>query len=105
MEKYLKHVIMTFLGFQFSLFLLSGLSPEEQESCLRLYKPENEYADLNIRDLKQRIVNKGLPVKYFQTKEELGQHVFEDWLTIINQLFPPFLQGPEFLGKNHLHTV
>ena len=104
MEDYLKHVIMNFIGL-FSFLFSLGLSPEEEESCLCLYKPENEYADLNIRDLKQRIVNKGLPVKYFQTKEELGQHVFEDWLTIINQLFPPLLQGPEFLGKNHSHTV
>ena len=78
---------------------LSDLPPEEQDSLLNLYKPENEYADLNIRDLKQRIVNKGLPVKYFRTKEELGQHVFEDWLEIINQLYPPLLQGPEFLGR------
>ena len=72
---------------------------EDQESTISLYKPENEYADLNIRDLKQRVVNKGLPVKYFETKEELGQHVYEDWLTIINQLHPPLLQGPEFLGE------
>ena len=76
----------------------ADVSPEEQDSLLNLCKPENEYADLNIRDLKQRIVNKGLPVKYFKTKEELGHHVFEDWLEIINQLYPPLLQGPEFLG-------
>lgn len=81
------------------LTFLVDLSPAEQDSVLKLYKPENENADLNIRDLKQRIVNKGLPVKYFQTKEELGQHVFEDWLSIINQLYPPLLQGPEFLGE------
>ena len=80
------------------LLKISDLTLEEQSSLLSIYKPQNEYADLNIRDLKQRIVNKGLPVKYFKTKEELGQHVFEDWLEIINQLYPPLLQGPEFLG-------
>ncbi|WAR26485.1 TTC41-like protein, partial [Mya arenaria] len=74
-----------------------GASEEEKARLTSIHKPDSEYADLNIRDLKQRIVNKGLPVKYFRTCAELGNHVLADWREIIDELYPPLLDGPSLL--------
>jgi hypothetical protein len=41
------------------------LSPEEREKQSRVHLPQNEYADLNIRDLKQRIVTDNLFIIVF----------------------------------------
>ncbi|XP_060075451.1 putative tetratricopeptide repeat protein 41 isoform X2 [Ylistrum balloti] len=65
------------------------LSDEARQKLSKPYLPVNEYADLNIRDLKQRIVNKGLPVKYFKVLEELGVHVIKDWTKVIDLVYPP----------------
>ncbi|KAK3101125.1 hypothetical protein FSP39_001142 [Pinctada imbricata] len=65
------------------------MSPEIRSELSRVHLPENEYADLNIRDLKQRIVKKAMPVKYFQTLEELGRHVLKDWSAVIDTVYPP----------------
>ncbi|KAL4226385.1 hypothetical protein ACF0H5_014369 [Mactra antiquata] len=78
---------------------LQDVSDSERQQLLSLHKPETEYADLNIRDLKQRIVNKGLPVKYFQTNIELGNLVLTDWREIIDELYPPLVDGPSILDK------
>ncbi|XP_053377944.1 uncharacterized protein LOC123530292 isoform X2 [Mercenaria mercenaria] len=72
---------------------LQDIAEGEKQKTIALHKPESEYADLNIRDLKQRIVNKGLPVKYFQTCGELGTRVLADWKEIIDELYPPLLDG------------
>lgn len=76
---------------------LHDIPKSERKSFIALHKPDSEYADLNIRDLKQRIVNKGLPVKYFQTCAELGAHVLADWKDVIDELYPPLLDGPAVL--------
>lgn len=64
------------------------LSADERNRLSQIHLPQDEYADLNIRDLKQRIVNKGIPVKFFKTLEELGNHVMKDWTEIIESVFP-----------------
>ncbi|XP_061187631.1 uncharacterized protein LOC133195719 isoform X1 [Saccostrea echinata] len=64
------------------------LSEEKRTKLSKIHLPENEYADLNIRDLKQRIVKKALPVKYFRTNEELGRHVIKDWTAVIDGVYP-----------------
>lgn len=75
------------------------MADSDREKVIALHKPESEYADLNIRDLKQRIVNKGLPVKYFQTCGELGAHVFVDWKAVIDELYPPLFESLGIFGK------
>ncbi|VDI72723.1 Hypothetical predicted protein [Mytilus galloprovincialis] len=69
------------------------LPSEEKEKLSQIHLPDSEYADLNIRDLKQRIVNKGIPVRFFKTLEELGNYVMKDWSGIIENVFP-FLEYP-----------
>ncbi|XP_021370952.1 uncharacterized protein LOC110461680 isoform X2 [Mizuhopecten yessoensis] len=65
------------------------LSDDARRKLSKPYLPVNEYDDLNIRDLKQRIVNKGLAVKYFKSLEELGVHVMKDWTKVVDLVFPP----------------
>nr|XP_006820707.1 PREDICTED: uncharacterized protein LOC100366770 [Saccoglossus kowalevskii] len=68
--------------------LFTDLPEEEREILLEKYHAESDYAELKMRDLKKRIVTKGLPVKYFQTPQELGRLVLEDWTGIINKMYP-----------------
>lgn len=69
--------------------LFNDLPEAERLGKLKLYETESEYSDLKVRDLKARIVKKGLPVKYFKTPEELGLLVLEDYKDIVNNLYPP----------------
>ncbi|XP_077983665.1 uncharacterized protein LOC144438489 isoform X2 [Glandiceps talaboti] len=68
--------------------LFTDLPEEEREEKLKMYFSESDYAELKMRDLKQRIANKGLPVKFFKTPQELGQHVLQDWTDIIDTMYP-----------------
>lgn len=72
---------------------------EEREQIRALHSPESEYAKMKIRDLKQRLIKKGISVKYFRTVEELGQMVLEDWAEIIDMILPPLLCDASLLGK------
>lgn len=49
---------------------------------------ESEYAQDRLNDLKHRIIIKGLSVKYFNSKEELGAEIFHDWSEVIKSIFP-----------------
>lgn len=71
---------------------------EQKELMSKIHLPQNEYADLNIRDLKQRIVKKGLSVKYFSTMEELSAHVIKDWREVIDVVYPPLEHSLPMLG-------
>ena len=64
-----------------------------------MYRCENEDVELRVRDLKRRIVNKGLPVRFFRTVEELGEKVLQDWKFIINQMYPPLQDFTTDVGK------
>ncbi|CAL1526238.1 unnamed protein product [Lymnaea stagnalis] len=68
---------------------LKKVEESEREKIINLYSAESEESRRKIRDLRQRLVNKGIPVKYFRTAEQLGQIVLEDWLEIIDMMFPP----------------
>lgn len=43
-------------------------------------------------------MNKGLPVKYFRTNEELGNLVLSDWKEVLDETYPPLVEGPSILG-------
>ncbi|XP_055958244.1 tetratricopeptide repeat protein 41 [Patella vulgata] len=76
---------------------LNVVESSEHERCKCDYLPENEHAELKVKDLKQRIINKGLPVKYFKTINELGDLVLKDWMTIIDMIYPPLYNDGDFL--------
>ncbi|XP_013385421.1 TPR repeat-containing protein DDB_G0287407 isoform X2 [Lingula anatina] len=70
-------------------YLYVDLPEEKRKNKLKVFYPESEYETLKVRELKQRIVKKGLPVKYYRTPQELGQLILQDWLKVIDQLYPP----------------
>lgn len=65
-----------------------------------VFEAESDYAQGRLNSLKQRIINKGLPVKYFTSKEVLGNAILNDWTEVITRLYPSlpkyFLQGKYF---------
>ena len=69
--------------------LLAGLGEVERQARLAVYDAEDEYSRLKVRDLKARVVKRGLSVKYFRTPEELATLVLEDWTALIDRLYPP----------------
>ena len=56
---------------------------------MHLYESEDEDSGIRQRDLKARIIKKGLPIQRYKTPEELANLVLTDWTAIINQLYPP----------------
>lgn len=79
--------------------LPDDVTEEKRNQLIATHSPESEYAKRKIRDLKQRLINRGLPVKFFKTAEELGQMVLEDWAEIIDMLLPPFQFESTLLGN------
>ncbi|XP_041350097.1 uncharacterized protein LOC121369221 [Gigantopelta aegis] len=69
-------------------YMRAGGRESEMQRLDSVYLPKSEYAGLKIQDLRQRIVKKGLPVQYFTTLEELGNLVLNDWIDIVDQLYP-----------------
>lgn len=48
----------------------------------------NDEEKLRVGKLKAKIINKGLPVRFYQDLHELGELVFKDWSVVIKQLYP-----------------
>ncbi|XP_070559768.1 tetratricopeptide repeat protein 41-like [Ptychodera flava] len=69
-------------------YLFTDLPEEEREEKLKKYSSESDYAEIKMRDLKQRIAKKGLPIKFFKTPQELGDLVLEDWTNVIDTTCP-----------------
>lgn len=66
---------------------------------MKLYSSESELCKEKIHTLRQRLVNKGIPVKYFRTLEDLAQVVVEDWQQIIDFVLPPLIHDVKLLGE------
>ncbi|XP_022099088.1 uncharacterized protein LOC110983816 isoform X2 [Acanthaster planci] len=81
----------------------TDLSQVEREGQLQAYRSENAKTELLVRDLKRRLVNKGLPVRFFRTTEELGEKVLQDWKSIIDQLFPPLHDVTSDVDSEQFH--
>ena len=59
-----------------------------QATTETILESESEYAQERLHDLKTRIVNKGLQVKFFSSKEELSEMILRDWSNLIISLLP-----------------
>ena len=79
--------------------LYRNASDEERSRLDTLYQVESEYAGMKIQDLRQRIVKKGLPVQYYTTLGQLGNLVLNDWIDIVDMLYPPLVKQFDYLGK------
>ncbi|XP_065179425.1 tetratricopeptide repeat protein 41-like [Sycon ciliatum] len=50
---------------------------------------ESEFAAVSMQQLKQKIVESGLPVFQYNTYEELADAVMGEWRAIIDEVYPP----------------
>ena len=79
--------------------LPESASDSERELLETTFMSENEHCKMKIHDLRQRLVKRGISVKYFRTTEELGQLVLDDWKDIIDIVLPPLMHDTALLGK------
>ena len=84
--------------------LYLDLPDEERQEKLSVFAAESEYSGLRVRDLKARIVNKGLPIRYYQTPEELGRLVLQDWMAVVEELYPPLQEVVCTNSKSWQHS-
>ena len=68
-----------------------------QTNTETILESESEYAQERLHNLKLRIIEKGLPVKFFTSTEELSEQILKDWTNVIMTVLPPvplhFIQG------------
>ncbi|XP_015207431.2 tetratricopeptide repeat protein 41-like isoform X2 [Lepisosteus oculatus] len=62
-----------------------GASDAENERLLSVMSRQTAFEEQRVRELKTKIINKCLPVRFFRSLQELGEQVIEDWRTIIKQ--------------------
>ncbi|KAM3924793.1 tetratricopeptide repeat protein 41-like [Leptodactylus fuscus] len=77
-----------FRDYQYIEDKLQQADENDKWSILSTYATENEVEELRIWELKASIVDRGLPVRFFKTKEELGTLVLKDWSDVIEKLYP-----------------
>ncbi|KAK6487903.1 putative tetratricopeptide repeat protein 41 [Huso huso] len=61
---------------------------EEKQKILSTFSSQTDYEELKARELKTRIINKGLKVSFFRNLRELGELVLKDWTGVIEQCYP-----------------
>ena len=73
--------------------LPEDLSDEERRARLVVYGAESEFADKQMKALKERIASSGLIVRHFSTVEDLGQMVLDDWINVIDEQYPQLVDS------------
>ncbi|XP_062914465.1 putative tetratricopeptide repeat protein 41 [Mobula hypostoma] len=68
--------------------LLLSVPQYERWMVERIYKSRDHYEERKVWELKEKIISKGLPVKFFRRIEELGEAVLKDWRDAIDKLYP-----------------
>lgn len=79
-----------------------NLSAHRREKKMAKYLAEDEESRLRVRDLKQRIIKKGLAVKYYRSLQDLGHSVLDDWTAVLDMLYPPLQDAFLNIGKMKL---
>jgi hypothetical protein len=78
---------------------MENASKAECEALEAMYRAESENSGFKVEQLKQNIVNRGLPVRYFKTLPELSSFVLDDWMAILDMVCPPLMHNGRFLGE------
>ncbi|XP_039617741.1 putative tetratricopeptide repeat protein 41 [Polypterus senegalus] len=59
---------------------------DSKHTTLKQFTHLTESEQLKVRELKCKIINKGLPVRFYKSLKHLGELVFEDWKGIVEKL-------------------
>ncbi|XP_069829677.1 tetratricopeptide repeat protein 41-like isoform X2 [Dendropsophus ebraccatus] len=89
-----------FRDYQYVEDRLQQANTNDKWTILSTFTSENEVEELRIWELKTSIVDQGLPVRFFTTKEELGALVLKDWCDVIEKLYP-LSNTPVHIGHEH----
>ncbi|XP_077121758.1 tetratricopeptide repeat protein 41-like isoform X2 [Ranitomeya variabilis] len=89
-----------FRDYQYVEDRLQQANENDKRRILSSFASENELEELRIWELKASIVDRGLPVRFFKTKEELGTLVLKDWCEVIERLYP-LSTIPVNIGHEH----
>ncbi|XP_041071354.1 tetratricopeptide repeat protein 41 [Carcharodon carcharias] len=68
--------------------ILLHVPQDKREMITSKYNHRDHYEEQKVRELKEKIVNKGLPVEIFRTIEELGEAVLKNCSDVIDKLYP-----------------
>ncbi|KAM8972000.1 tetratricopeptide repeat protein 41-like [Pelodytes ibericus] len=79
---------------------LQNTQEDEKKTVLSTFASENELEESKIWELKIKIVDRGLPVRFFKTKEQLGHLVLKDWCDVIEKMYP-LSSIPANIGHEH----
>lgn len=71
-----------------SFYIKESVLMPEQGHAETFFEGESEYAQNRLLNLKSRIVEKGFPVNFFTSTEDLAEKVFREWSEIILATFP-----------------
>ncbi|KAM4036668.1 putative tetratricopeptide repeat protein 41 isoform 2-T3 [Anomaloglossus baeobatrachus] len=89
-----------FRDYQYVEDKLQQANENDKARILSSFSSENEEEELRIWELKASIVDRGLPVRFFKTKEEFGTLVLKDWGDVIEKLYP-LSTTPVNIGHEH----
>ncbi|XP_056430506.1 putative tetratricopeptide repeat protein 41 isoform X2 [Hyla sarda] len=89
-----------FRDYQYIEDRLQHADEKDKWSILSSFATEHEVEELRIWELKANIVDQGLPVRFFTTKEELGALVLKDWCNVIEKR-NPLNNIPVHIGHEH----
>jgi len=62
---------------------------------------ETFYAQEKLLRLKRKIIDEGLPYKFFSSKEDLGNCILEDWNKVVDTIYPPLSDQVDTNGGDH----
>ena len=71
--------------------LTAIIDDDERERQRRIFGADSEFAARQMAALKMKIIEMNMNVKYFETTEELGRLVLDDWLDVIDVEYPSLL--------------
>ncbi|XP_054974497.1 putative tetratricopeptide repeat protein 41 [Sorex araneus] len=75
---------------------------EKEEAVMSAALMMEEEEKIRIGKLKSKIINRGLPVRYYKNLSELGELVLADWLVVIEKLYPASLRNENIDYKHDL---
>ncbi|ELW71595.1 Tetratricopeptide repeat protein GNN [Tupaia chinensis] len=81
-------------AFQYFYFRIANTrlkTSDEEKKKLSLGSVMDDEGKWRIGKLKAKIISKGLPVRFYNDLNELGELVFKDWSVVIEKLYPATL--------------
>ncbi|XP_066561328.1 tetratricopeptide repeat protein 41 isoform X2 [Amia ocellicauda] len=94
-----------FFYFQDYCFEEEKAADDQRKTFLSVLSNQTQYEQQRMKELKTRIINNCLPVRFFRNLQELGDLVIKDWRSVIEKLYPQdTVSGCSGLKRSHEHA-